>query len=402
MKRFSLFLTLLLGGFMLMGADGCSSDPNVEGAKLDLRNKDYDRALENLSTALEKNPDNPEALELKGQVLQEKAFTTQDPEAHAELIQQAIEAYERALALNPEIAAAVHRNLAIAYVNEFQLGVQAFNRGRTNDDEFNAAARYFETAALIAPDSAGAYTNQAFSLMNAGRDAEAIEPFEKAIALGDHEPDTYRFLSNLYLTNDRAADAVSLLEGAAEEHPDNADIRAQLLNAYQMSGNMDRAMEKYREAVVDDPNNKVYRYNYGSLLLENEQYEAAIEQLQKAVDLDSEYANAQYNLGAAFVNQAVTINDQINKIDDDLRANRANLSAEQIKAREAEIDRLTEERRALFQQAVAPLEKAKALFEVAGEDATAICQVLFQSYVQTNQREKAESVSECAGYGDIN
>ncbi|NBW94064.1 MAG: hypothetical protein EBR20_06845, partial [Bacteroidetes bacterium] len=77
MNRFPLFLSLIFAAFLIAGADGCSSDPNVEGAKLDLRNQDYDRALGNLETALENNPQNAEAYELKGRVLSEKAFATQ-------------------------------------------------------------------------------------------------------------------------------------------------------------------------------------------------------------------------------------------------------------------------------------------------------------------------------------
>jgi hypothetical protein len=38
------------------------------------------------------------------------------------------------------------------------------------------------------------------------------------------------------------------------------------------------------------------------------------------------------------------------------------------------------------------------LLEGDGEDVTGVCQVLFQSYVQTNQLEKGESVQTCAGY----
>ena len=63
-------IVLFVGGMLTMGA-GCSSDPNVEGAKLDLRNKDYDRAIVNLDKAIETNPGNHEAYFLKGQVYQE-------------------------------------------------------------------------------------------------------------------------------------------------------------------------------------------------------------------------------------------------------------------------------------------------------------------------------------------
>ncbi|GIV57300.1 MAG: hypothetical protein KatS3mg042_0213 [Rhodothermaceae bacterium] len=400
MKRLPFLLALVLGGFLLMGADGCSSDPNVEGAKLDLRNKDYDRALENLATALEKNPQNAEALFLKGQVLQEKAFSVTDAEEHAQLMAEALDAYNQAVAIDPTLAEDLKRNLTLAYVNEFQKGVQAFNRGRENPEAFNEAVTYFKTVSLIAPDSAGVYVNQAFSLINAGREEEAIEPFEMALEKGDTDIDTYRFLADLYLRHDRAQDAVTLLEKAVQEYPGNVELQAQLLNAYTLAGQLDRALEKYREAVEADPTNKVYHYNLGSLLLEREQYDEAIEHLKKAVELDPNYANAQYNLGAAYVNKAVDVNERIRELDDEIRAN-PNMPQAERTAKEQEIERLTEERRELFAMAIPPLEQAKKLFEEAGEDPMDICRVLFQSYVQTNQTDKAESVEECAGYGDL-
>jgi molybdenum cofactor biosynthesis protein B len=98
-KLLVLLSALIAAAFMLTGAGGCSSDPNVEGAKLDLRNKDYDRALNNLDIALEADPDNVEALKLKGTVLLEMAGAESDPDEHSALIRQADEAWERALAL---------------------------------------------------------------------------------------------------------------------------------------------------------------------------------------------------------------------------------------------------------------------------------------------------------------
>ena len=50
--------------------------------------------------------------------------------------------------------------------------------------------------------------------------------------------------------------------------------------------------------------------------------------------------------------------------------------------------------------AIEPLIKAKELFEQGEEDPTDVCRALFQSYVQTNQTEAAQTVSECAGFND--
>ncbi len=156
----------------------------------------------------------------------------------------------------------------------------------------------------------------------------------------------------------------------------------------------------YKSAVDRDPDNKLFRYNYGSLLVQTEEYDAAIEQLQAAVAIDPEYGNAHYNLGAAFINQAVAVNEQVTQLDDQLRANRDSMSSDEIEAMDNQIIDLADQRSALFGSAIEPLERAKALFEAGGEDATEVCMALFQSYVQTNQMDKANAVSACAGFDD--
>ncbi|MBT4053224.1 MAG: hypothetical protein HOE73_09055, partial [Bacteroidetes Order II. Incertae sedis bacterium] len=123
MKRFPILLSLLIGAFLFIGADGCSSDPNVEGAKLDLRNQDYDRALQNLETALEKDPANSEALELKGRVLSEKAFAIMDQAEHIDLIHQMVDAFTAAKNIDPLLDETVTNSMRFAYASEFTRGI---------------------------------------------------------------------------------------------------------------------------------------------------------------------------------------------------------------------------------------------------------------------------------------
>ncbi|MDG1753513.1 MAG: tetratricopeptide repeat protein [Rhodothermales bacterium] len=400
MKRFPILLSLLIGAFLFIGADGCSSDPNVEGAKLDLRNQDYDRALQNLETALEKDPANSEALELKGRVLSQKAFAIMDQAEHIDLIHQMVDAFTAAKNIDPLLDETVTNSMRFAYASEFTRGIQAFNRGRNDDSEFVVAARYFHTAGDIFPDSSGAFVNEAYAYMNANQPEDAIAPFEMALETGDTEPDTYRFLAGLYQTYDRVDDGIALLEDAASQFPENADVQTELLNAYQASGQIDKALESYKTAVEREPDNKLFRFNYGTLLTQIEDYPAAVAQLEKAIELDPDYSNAYYNLGAAYINMAVDVNDQVRSLDEALSAERGDLSRDQISEREATINALVDERREIFDSAIAPLETAKSLFESAGEDATGVCMALYQSYVQTDELDKARSVEECAGYSD--
>ena len=394
MKRLLIVLALLVG----LGATGLPVNAQVKKADKALKKQNYDEAMGYVEEALQKKPEDAKAFEVKGRIYQSMASDAEGAE-HVALLGQMMEAFDQAASLDSKMAEKVRNTVTIAYITEFQRGIEFFNQARSNSDEndYLQSAVYFEGCTVIAPDSTGPYVNWAFAMMGADQDVEAIKPLETAVERGDIDPDVYDYLSRLYITNDRAADAVPLLEEATRQYPDNEKLQNTLLNAYGIAGQIDRALEVYGQTVADTPDNKVYRYNYGSLLLQTDHHEDAVKQLKAAVDLDADYSDAQYNLGAAYVNWAIDVNGRISAFDDSLRANRSSLSDEEIKAREAEIDKLVDERRGHFGMAVAPLEKAKMLVEAEGKDATDICRVLFQSYVQTNQMDKGEAVQECAG-----
>jgi tetratricopeptide (TPR) repeat protein len=361
---------LLIGGFVLLLA-GCASDPYLEGARLDLRNQDYDRALENVERALADNPDNPEALDLKGRILQEQAANTTNLDERGRLINEMVAAYNRAIQANPATAALVEQRLVMAWIDEVQDGVEAFNTAQ-DAPGYQTAARRFEFATRIQPDSSGAYINQAFALMNANMEAEAIGPLRRAIELGEDSSDMYTRLAALYQMTDRPREAVGVLRDARDRHPGDQDIQSQLLNAFIAADMVGEAMQEYSALVQQDPTNQYYRYNYGSLLLEAEQYEEAIAQLREAVRINPTYPSAQFNLGAAYINQAVDAGERINEMDDQLREQRGTLSQDEIRRRENEIDRMVENRREFFRQAIEPLERALdyssgARFEVSGD-----------------------------------
>ena len=397
MKRLRSFVALFIGGLVLV-VSGCASDPNVEGAKLDLRNQDYESALENVNTALERNPQNAEALKLKGDIYRQQATEVKDVEQHSQLIDQMLEAYNQAAEADPSMQDAVEQAKLRAYINEYKLGGQAFNRGQNDETAYEDAAVYFENASEIQPDSAAAYTNRAYALLNMGETEQAIEPLETAVEMGNDTADNYLYLTQLYSQAGRTEEALPLLEEAREKYPDNRDIQSQLLNAYINTGQTDQALENYEQAVQREPDNATYRYNYGTLLLNEGQHEQAVEQFSRATEIDPDYTDAQYNLGAAHVNWAVDLTDQIQQLDDKLRNQESELSESEIQELESEIQALDEERVQHFEEAIPALERARQLSEAQGEDPQRICEALFSAYVQTGQEEKAQSISECAGY----
>ncbi len=395
MKRFVILLALIVG----FGGLALPASAQVKKAERALKKEQYQEALGFADEALAKKPEDAKAYEVKGRIYQAMAAGAGSDD-YKMYLNQMKDAFGKAVSFNPKMAEKVQNQMTLAYFNEFQNGINAFNEAQQASDNagYMKSAMYFEGSTIIMPDSTGPYVNWAFALIGSGDDVGAIKPLEMAVEKGKPDAEVYSYLARIYLTNDRAADSVPLLEKATEHFPDNEELQNMLLNAYGMANQIDRAIEVYGKTVADNPDNKVYRYNYGSLLLQAEKHDDAIEQLKEAVRIDEAYTDAQYNLGAAYVNKAIAVNNRINEIDDDLRENRSSLSADEISSRESEMDTLTNERRELFSLAITPLEKAKTLGEEDGREVQSICQVLFQSYVQTGQTDKAEGIQECAGY----
>lgn len=320
-------------------------------------------------------------------------------------VEEMVAAYDKVVELRPNQAEDVSNKLQIFYMQTFNRGIEEFNNAQTvAEDEvlqaehFKTSAKYFQATTIVLPDSSGSYVNWAYALLGAGDNEAAIEPLSLALEYGGPDPEIYNYLSRIYLTTERELDAVPLLEEATGVYPDNAELQNYLLNAYATTGQNDRALERYSESVLKDSTNHIYRYNYGSLLLQEELYDEAIEQLTEAVRLDASYVDAYYNLGAAYINKANSVQDQISFLEDDIRERKEELTTEEEESIQAQIDLLTEERKGLYQESINPLEEARTYAESEeGRSVEEICNALFQAYAQTGQEDKALSVSECAG-----
>jgi tetratricopeptide (TPR) repeat protein len=174
-----------------------------------------------------------------------------------------------------------------------------------------------------------------------------------------------------------------------------AELQNQRLSALNSTGNTEKAMQAYRQQIERNPENARYRYNYGSLLLNSDRYDEAIEQLSEAVKLDSDDPKKQYNLGAAYLNKGVVLQDSLVSVRDSVMAQNRKPTQEEAQM----IEDLDEQRLQFFQNAIPPLERARQLSGANGQYRQNACSALLQAYVQTEQTDKAEDVKQCAGAG---
>ena len=370
-------VALLLAGLAFVGFQ-CSST-EMTSAKLYIQQKNYDKALDVLQKEVQKNPQSAEGYYYLGYVYGEK-------DDYGKMM----DAFDKSLSISNEYKSQIADQNKYFWANLFNRGVSLYQKGVNANDKdssklyFDKSITMFDYATRLEPDSVDTYKNLAFVYMGAGENDKAIEPLQKMIKL-DKSLDGYKYLGEIYYNNgilqkqeysathdsqdsvkavENFNNAIKVLEEGREQYPDNPEILLTLSNAYINAGKADVALSSFKTLVEKDPDNKYYHYNYGVLLLGKNDYENAEAQFKKAIDIDSEYQNAIYNLAVTYVKWGT----QINKLAEDKGEENA-------------------EYKEKYQQALPYLEKS---VELQPEDA-ATWELLGKVYTVLNMQDDAQN-----------
>ena len=357
------------------GAGSTSSSPEIGAAQLAVAQGNYDAAIASLDTALDADPMNVDALVLRADVRRQQAEAAMDPAAKLEALRDGVETVERAMEVAPE-----DQEVRNAALNLWATSVNAGNDLiRDPSADANVAADLFEVGTMAVPDSVQGYYGLGLARLRAADAAAAVDPLRRAVELSPDDPGPTLYYGRALLFSDQATEAVDVLETASARFPDDQDLETTLLNAYARSGQTDRAITRYETSIGRLPTDPVVRYNYGALLLQAQRYDEAIEQLERATELDATNADAFYNLGAAYQNKAASLNEQANTTEDNAA------SAQLVAQRDENLD-----------AALPYLQRAREI-SVGTEGEADACEALFRVYTQLGRISDAEGVAECAG-----
>ncbi len=375
----TLALTLALA-VVIGGADGCSSDPNIEGARLYIRNGELTDAIASLDRALAANADNVQALTLRAEVRRRQADAATAPAERQAFLDQMAADIQRAHTLAPTDGAVAQERL-----QGWALSVTKGNQALTNPAPEQAAVAQglFRTAIAVLPDSSQGHFGLGLALLRADDAPGAIAPLREAVRIEPGNVSSHIYLSRALLLAEQNAEGITVLEEAAERFPANADVQASLLNAYAVSGRTDDALARYEGAIASDPENALLYANYGTLLLRAGRFDDAVTQLERATQLAPDDASAQYNLGAALQNKASALTDEANE----------------LPVGDANYDRLIGERNTFLERSLPYFLRARELSATAAnaEDERDACRALFVVYGGLNRTSDAAAVAECAG-----
>ncbi len=317
MKYSKIVIVLLVFlGFTFMGYQCGSTE--LTSAKLYIQQKNYDKAMELLQKEVEKNPKSDEGFYLLGVVYGEK-----------EQYDKMTDAFNKSLAISSNFKDNINSLNQSYWVKAFNTAVKTFNLAQSTSDVdsakiyFDKAAKNFQNAISISPDSTDSYLNLAFVYIQTGNYDQAQQTLENFLQRGK-SPEAYLYLGRIiYDKGTKLSDSDSLaaqesfnksikiLEEGRKLYPDNSEILGALQNVYIATGKVNQAMDIFKLAAETNPNSAQHQYNYGVLLLQDNKFEGAEQQFKKAIEIKPDYSDALYNLGVTYVEWGNSINKQI-------------------------------------------------------------------------------------------
>jgi tetratricopeptide (TPR) repeat protein len=176
--------------------------------------------------------------------------------------------------------------------------------------------------------------NLGVALQESGQLTEAIEHYQRALALRPGYTPALSNLGTALRAAGRVDEAVALYGLALERDGDKATTHLNLGNAFMSQGRVSEAIASFRRAVSIDPTAHAREalafalYDDGVTALERGELDRASERFREAIHLKAGYADAHNNLGIALASQG-RLKEAIAEWEEALRLNPSLSSARQ-------------------------------------------------------------------------
>ncbi len=304
---------------------------NVTGAKIYIQQNKLDDAVRVLLKEInEENPNNEDAWYLLGYIYARRAKYDSMMFCFNKAVELKPKLREKGVKINRDTGTKFHAQFGvdmiagIVWTDLFNDAVKYFNDALNAPDEttkneyFQKAADYFRMTTEVRPDSMMGYRNWAAALMNFGKYEESIEPLKLALERNPKDPEIRTLLAQVYTVTGKDSLGLPILEELWNEGHSTQEVAETLSRVYLKIGDKEKAKAIYRQALETNPDNFDFRFQYGTILLQANEYAAAIRELSKAHELQPDLPEVNYNLGAAYLNRGVARHDSLPEDSEDV------------------------------------------------------------------------------------
>jgi tetratricopeptide (TPR) repeat protein len=267
-------------------------------AQKNYSSKAYDMALRNIDTAIMLRPDYADNVLLRGLVYREQQNTAEENRAYARYIEL----------VTPDVEAGMQAGLALG-MTRAQVEAKLGKPTREKISDSTGGYAYYEPKNLsvyyVAAKTGEAPTVNGWRFFK-GATTDLQKQIEWSIRSAPYYTlgvDAYREGEN---NKARFDDALKYLQVVERLDPQQEGVGPVIADIYVRSSRTGEAKTAYEENLRANPNDAGLRINYGTLLVNLNNYSGAIEQFKKAVDLtqngDEKHQTALFDLGAVYKN----------------------------------------------------------------------------------------------------
>ncbi len=387
MRKFALIMVLVASITMAFGQKSVrqSASNFLKDGKLDKAMEAINACILDPSTASD-----AKAWFLRGNIYLEISNTKDDKfkALEANPLTIALESYKKAIEYDSkkEYFEDIFAKLNWQRNNYYNAGVEAYNQRQYKDAmlNFGKGAEVIELANVT----------DTLSLMNAATCASLANEKDYAkqyylkLLKGDYKsPSLFITLSDIYRQENDSVNALKYVRMGQQLYPGDLRIFLTETNIYLTFGQTDKALRNLQVAMKEDSSNSSVAFALGTIYdnlsadssktaeFRFSAFENAVKSYTRAIVLNPEYFEANYNLGAIFVNKAASINDEANKLPLDASA---------------QFDKLKKEADGYLEKALPYLEKAT---ELLPGDLNALYS-LKQIYSRTGKMDKVKGINE--------
>ncbi len=392
MKRIVVFFIFVLFSTSVLYAQGRDmrrADRNIDRGNLA-------SALENLQAAMEYEEvfDDPEFWLLKARLHLQIAIS-ENPEYRA-LVENPVDKADEAMINAMELDTDNEHWIQIQQ-NMLFLSEMVFNQGvdQYNQQNWGKASDYFLRAYEIGKTFEAQDTT---TLYNAALSAELGQQYEKALDLYKRlrdmkydQPFLYSSLANISLFLGDTVGGTQYVEEGRERYPDDLELIFTEANIHIFTGDLNRAEKILDIAIEKDPDNPVLYFalaaNYDQMaqdtLYPAEKrefaFQEAISAYKKALEIDPDYFDAMFNLGALHFNKGLRLFEEA---EERLRATH---DFAQYEEDEKEIRRIWLDAEPYLQQALEMIDEDHEFYRT-------VLISLVELYARTNQPDKLKEI----------
>jgi tetratricopeptide (TPR) repeat protein len=161
----------------------------------------------------------------------------------------------------------------------------------------------FRQAVSVTESNYLAYNNLGFYYSGQGRSKEALENYQKSLAIQPSYLDALNNLGYALAGLNRHAEAVPYYEAALRANSNHVEVHNNLGNSLSELGRADEAIAHYRFVLQKQPDHANAHNNLGIALAMQGQLEEGIGHFEAAIRAQPNYASAHSNLGNAYAAQ---------------------------------------------------------------------------------------------------